>query len=76
MKSLVRHGWRDATIQELCRLPIGDLRQWFLDLPLTGHSEATGHQAVTEILHRLRSLEELGLAYLTLETAGPFPRRR
>jgi excinuclease ABC subunit A len=57
-------------VQELCRLPITALGQWFRDLSLTPAQSRIAEGPITEVLHRLRSLEELGLAYLTLERSA------
>jgi excinuclease ABC subunit A len=60
----------DSAIHEICRLPLSVLRQWLVDLPLTATQKQLAAQAVGEILHRLRSLEDLGLAYLTLDRSA------
>lgn len=56
-----------TTIEDLCKLSVSDLRQWFLALSLPSNERQLAGEAITAILHRLSSLEQLGLAYLTLE---------
>jgi excinuclease ABC subunit A len=60
----------ELTIQGVCRIPIAALGQWFQNLPLTDAQNQIAAQPVAEILHRLRSMEELGLSYLSLERSA------
>ncbi len=60
----------ELTIQDVCRLPIAALGPWFRDLPLPPAQSQIAARPLAEILHRLKSLEELGLAYLTLERSA------
>jgi len=57
-------------IQDVCRLAIADLRQWFRGLSLTDTQSQIAARPIEEILHGLRSIEQLGLAYLTLERSA------
>ncbi len=61
----------ELPIQEVCRLPLAALGQWLQSLPLTPDQNRIAEGPNTEILHRLNSLEELGLGYLTLERSAP-----
>ena len=61
---------RELPIHEVCRLPIAALGQWFRDLVLPPTESQIAAGPITEILQRLNSLEELGLAYLTLERSA------
>jgi excinuclease ABC subunit A len=60
----------ELPLQELCRLPVAALGQWLRDLPLTPSQSRIAEEPIAEILHRLGSFEELGLAYLTLERSA------
>ena len=60
----------DRAIHEVSRLPLMALRQWLEELPLSAAQRHLATQAQAEILNRLRSLEELGLGYLTLERSA------
>jgi excinuclease ABC subunit A len=60
----------DLPIQEVCRLPISALGRWFHDLPLTPAQRSIAEAPIAEILQRLKSLNELGLGYLTLERSA------
>jgi excinuclease ABC subunit A len=60
----------ELTIQDVCRLAVSDLTKWLKDLPLASIQKEIAARPIEEILHRLRSLEHLGLAYLTLERSA------
>lgn len=64
----VRLGGR--ALPEIGRLPLAALRPWLEQLPLEPAQKQLARQACTEILNRLRSLEGLGLAYLTLDRSA------
>lgn len=54
-------------IGELCQLPVRDLVQWFEQLNLEPHDLQIAKRVLIEIHHRLRTLLDVGLAYLTLD---------
>lgn len=64
----VRLGGR--ALPEIGRLPLTALRPWLEQLPLEPARKQLARQACTEILNRLISLEDLGLAYLTLDRSA------
>lgn len=53
-------------IGELCELPVRDLQQWFDALRLNEHDKQVGKRILLEIHHRIRTLMDVGLGYLTL----------
>ncbi len=55
------------TITELVRYPIKELRAFFDTLELPENDAAIASRLLTEIRHRLRFLDEVGLGYLTLD---------
>ncbi len=59
----------DANISALCMLDISDARSWFADLSgkLTDRQNRIAHLILKEIGHRLQFLDDVGLAYLTLD---------
>ena len=57
-------------IQDVCRLATADLGPWLRGLPLNGAQNQIAASPIKEILQRLRSLEQLGLAYLTVERSA------
>jgi excinuclease ABC subunit A len=56
----------DRHIGELCELPVRDLAVWFNDLRLEPHEQQIGKRILIEIHHRLGTLLDVGLGYLTL----------
>lgn len=54
-------------IAELVGMTIESLRSWFDTLQLTEHENQIASRLLTEIRTRLRFLDEVGLAYLTLD---------
>jgi excinuclease ABC subunit A len=56
----------DKHIGELCELPIKDLQQWFQQLLLNEHDRQVAKRILLEINHRLKTLIDVGLGYLTL----------
>lgn len=56
-----------ATISELVRMPISELRQWFENLQLNEHDSAVADRLLKEINNRLGFLMDVGLEYLTLD---------
>lgn len=53
-------------IGELCEMPVKYLQQWFADLKLTKHEEVIARRILLEINHRIKTLMDVGLGYLTL----------
>ncbi len=55
------------TISDLVRLPVSDLRKFFLNLELSETDRTIARRLLTEINNRLEFLDEVGLGYLTLD---------
>jgi excinuclease ABC subunit A len=53
-------------IGELCELPVKDLQVWFDQLTLSAYDEKVAKRILTEIHHRIKTLTDVGLGYLTL----------
>lgn len=53
-------------IGELCNLPVKDLQQWFDKLKLSDYDEQVAKRILLEINHRIKTLIDVGLGYLTL----------
>lgn len=53
-------------IGELCELPVTDLQQWFTSLKLSPFDERVARRILLEINHRIKTLMDVGLGYLTL----------
>ena len=53
-------------IGQLCEMPVRDLQQWFDDLKLNKYDEQIAKRILFEIHHRLKTLMDVGLGYLTL----------
>ncbi len=60
----VKIGGRN--IGELCELPVKDLAVWFEELQLEPHEQQIAKRILIEIRHRLGTLLDVGLGYLTL----------
>jgi excinuclease ABC subunit A len=60
----VKIGGRN--IGELCDIPVKDLVTWFGELELEAHEQAIAKRILLEIRHRLGTLMDVGLGYLTL----------
>ncbi len=56
----------DRNIGELCEMPVKDLVQWFEALELESHERTIAKRILIEIRHRLSTLMDVGLGYLTL----------
>jgi excinuclease ABC subunit A len=56
----------DRHIGELCEMPVKDLKIWFEDLALSKYDEQIAKRILLEIHHRLKTLIDVGLGYLTL----------
>ncbi|MBC7629777.1 excinuclease ABC subunit UvrA [Ferruginibacter sp.] len=53
-------------IGELCELPVKDLQVWFDQLTLSAYDEKVAKRILIEIHHRIKTLTDVGLDYLTL----------
>jgi excinuclease ABC subunit A len=56
----------DKHIGELCEMPVKDLAQWFASVQLSDYDKQVGKRILIEISHRLKTLLDVGLGYLTL----------
>jgi len=56
----------DKHIGELCAVPVQDLKQWFNKVQLTEYQQQVAKRILIEIHHRLDTLIDVGLGYLTL----------
>ncbi len=53
-------------IGELCEMPVKDLQVWFRQLELSAYDRQVAKRILLEINHRLKTLLDVGLGYLTL----------
>jgi excinuclease ABC subunit A len=53
-------------IGELCEMPVKDLEQWFNGLELSEYDQQVSKRILIELHHRLKTLLDVGLGYLTL----------
>ena len=53
-------------IGELCEMPVKDLAQWFASVQLSEYDTQVSKRILIEISHRLKTLLDVGLGYLTL----------
>jgi len=53
-------------IGELCEMPVKDLREWFRQLQLNTFELQVAKRMLIEIEHRLKTLVDVGLGYLTM----------
>ncbi len=56
----------DHHIGELCQFPIKDLQHWFDKLKLTEYDLGVAKRILLEVKHRLKTMIDVGLGYLTL----------
>ncbi len=56
----------DKHIGELCEMPVINLQQWFLQLKLSENDRQIAKRILLEIDHRIKTLMDVGLGYLTL----------
>ncbi|MCS3796230.1 excinuclease ABC subunit UvrA [Niastella sp. OAS944] len=53
-------------IGELCEMPVNELTLWFASLQLSDYDKQVAKRILIEIHHRLKTLLDVGLGYLTL----------
>ena len=53
-------------IGQLCEIPVKDLQTWFNKLKLSKYDEQVAKRILIEVKHRLKTLLDVGLGYLTL----------
>ncbi len=53
-------------IGQLCEMPVKDLQQWFSNLKLSDFDAQVAKRILLEINHRIKTLMDVGLGYLTL----------
>src|SRR5580692_7709589 len=53
-------------IGQLCEIPVRDLSEWFDHLTLEPYQQQIARRILVEIRHRLGTLQDVGLGYLTL----------
>jgi excinuclease ABC subunit A len=56
----------DKHIGELCAMPVKDLQTWFNNLQLSEYGQQVAKRILLEIHHRIKTLIDVGLGYLTL----------
>lgn len=56
----------DKHIGELCEMPVKDLKVWFDKLKLSEYHQQVAKRILIEINHRIKTLTDVGLGYLTL----------
>ena len=56
----------DKHIGQLCNMPVKDLKVWFDQLKLSEYQEQVSKRILIEIHHRIKTLMDVGLGYLTL----------
>lgn len=53
-------------IQELCAMPLSDLKEWFAHIELSETEQQTAEMLLHEINSRIQFMHDVGLSYLTL----------
>jgi excinuclease ABC subunit A len=53
-------------IGQLCEMPVKDLNHWFNELNISDFDRQVGKRILLEIFHRIKTLLDVGLGYLTL----------
>lgn len=57
----------DRTITQIVKMPVSELRQWFLNIQIPDTDRAIAQRLLIEITNRLEFLDKVGLGYLTLD---------
>ncbi len=55
------------SITDLVKMPVADLYDWFMNLPLDGEDSKVAQRLLVEIRNRIKFLLDVGLGYLTLD---------
>jgi excinuclease ABC subunit A len=63
--------FRDKTLDELCRTPLGTLLHWADELKLAGSDKKIAGELWREVRNRLQFLVDVGLEYLTIGRSAP-----
>src|SRR6266436_10105407 len=63
--------WRGRSIAELTALPISGVQEILRDIRLAGREAGIARDLVAELRSRLAFLDEVGLAYLSLDRSAP-----
>ena len=63
--------FRDRTLDEICRTPLGPLLTWFDGLKLAGSDRKIAGELWREVRNRLQFLVDVGLEYLSLGRSAP-----
>jgi len=63
--------YHDRSIADLAALPVAGVRAFFERVVLEGREAEIARDIVSELLSRLRFLEEVGLSYLALDRSAP-----
>jgi excinuclease ABC subunit A len=68
LQSQIPPSWGGGAVHigQLCEMPVKDLIQWFAKLKLSEYDEQVAKRVLIEINHRLKTLMDVGLGYLTL----------
>lgn len=69
-KEVYQYRIQGVSLPELCELPIDRAYQFIKGLVFEGKEKVLAETLIPEILHRLQSLSELGLSYLTLSRSA------
>lgn len=57
----------NMSINDLVKMPVCELQEWFEGIKLTEQEEKIAHRVLVEIKNRLSFLNDVGLGYLTLD---------
>lgn len=63
--------FRDHTMGDLCRMPLGTLHEFFSRLKMTVRDRKIAGELVREVRNRVKFLTDVGLEYLTLSRPAP-----
>ncbi len=59
-----------ATLHQISRMPLGEAREFFVNLKMTGHKAQVAEKILKEITSRLQFLINVGLDYLSLDRSA------